>query len=99
MVNNLKKLQTLGIQKRDGWKEILEKWFPKIKSIKLKKILMEKKVIALLKTIIIKSKKMKEKKSIKRSVLKINNIVLKQIKEYPKVTYHREKWFWTKNGI
>ena len=35
----------------------------------------------------------------KRSDLKIKNITLKRIKEYPKVTHHREKWFWTKNDI
>ena len=27
------------------------------------------------------------------------NIILKRIKEYPKVTHHREKWVWTKNDI
>ena len=32
------------------------------------------------------------KKIRKKSGLKINNIILKWIKEYPKVTYHREKW-------
>ena len=26
-------------------------------------------------------------------------IILKRIKEYPKVTNHREKWVWTKNDI
>ena len=35
----------------------------------------------------------------KRSDLKIKNIILKRIKEYPKVTHHREKWVWTKNDI
>ena len=35
----------------------------------------------------------------KKSGLKIINIILKWIKEYPKVTHHREKWLWTKNGI
>ena len=39
------------------------------------------------------------KKSSKRSGLKISNIILKRIKENLKVTYHREKWLWTKNGI
>ena len=39
------------------------------------------------------------KKSAKWSDLKINNIILKIIKEYAKVTHHREKWVWTKNGI
>ena len=41
----------------------------------------------------------KENNSEKRSSLKINMIILKQIKESPKVTHHREKWFLTKNGI
>ena len=35
----------------------------------------------------------------KRSDLKIKNIIQKRIKEYPKVTHHREKWVWTKNDI
>ena len=35
----------------------------------------------------------------KRSGLKIKSIILKRIKEYPKVTHHREKWLWRKNGI
>ena len=30
---------------------------------------------------------------------KIKNIILKRIKEYPKVTHHREKWLSMKNGI
>ena len=30
---------------------------------------------------------------------KINNIIIKRIKEYPKATHHREKWLWTKNSI
>ena len=38
-------------------------------------------------------------KPTKRSGLKINNIILKLIKEYSKVTHHREKRFWTNNGI
>ena len=33
----------------------------------------------------------------KRSGLKIKNIILKRINEYPKVTHHRDKWVWTKN--
>ena len=40
-----------------------------------------------------------KKKSTKWSGLKINNIILKTNKKYPKVTSHREKWLWTKNGI
>ena len=51
-------------------------------------------VNVLLSTIIIVSK-IKEKKSIKRSGLKISLIILKRIKESLKVTHHREKWFWT----
>ena len=35
----------------------------------------------------------------KRSGLRINNIILKRIKEYPKIIHHIEKWFWTKNSI
>ena len=35
----------------------------------------------------------KEKKSTKSSGLEINNIVLKQIKEYPKVIHHIENDF------
>ena len=35
----------------------------------------------------------------KWSGLKIKRIILKRIKEYPKVTQHREKWLWTKNGL
>ena len=41
----------------------------------------------------------KKEKSAKWSGLKINNIILKIIKEYANVTHHREKWVWTKNGI
>ena len=41
----------------------------------------------------------KEKKSTKKEWSEINNIILKQIKEYPKVIRHREKWFWINNGI
>ena len=26
-------------------------------------------------------------------------LILKRIKEYSKVTHHREKWVWTKNDI
>ena len=29
----------------------------------------------------------------------LKKIIQKQIKEYPKVIHHREKWFWTKNDI
>ena len=32
----------------------------------------------------------KKRNQHKRSCLKINNIILKRIKEYPKVTHHRE---------
>ena len=35
----------------------------------------------------------------KKEWSEINNIILKQIKEYPKVICHREKWFWINNGI
>ena len=41
----------------------------------------------------------KEKESTKRGGLKINNIILKRIKESLIVTHKREKWVWTKNGI
>ena len=37
------------------------------------------------------AKKYKDEKLAKRSGLKISNIMLKQIKEYSKVTHHREK--------
>ena len=46
-----------------------------------------------------KNPKGKNMKLTKRSGLEIKNIILKQIKEYPKVSHHREKWLWTKNGI
>ena len=39
----------------------------------------------------------KNMKFTNRSGLK--NILLKRIKEYSKVTHHREKWVWTKNDI
>ena len=42
---------------------------------------------------------MKKRNQHKKSSLKISNIILKRIKEYPKVTHHREKLVWTKNGI
>ena len=48
---------------------------------------------------IIYYKQKKKRNQQKRSGLKINMIILKWIKEYPKVTHQREKWFWTKNGI
>ena len=35
----------------------------------------------------------------KRGGMKINNIILNRIKEYPKVTHHRDKRFLSKNGI
>ena len=40
----------------------------------------------------------KKKKSTKKELVH-KNIILKGIKEYPKVTHHREKWFWEKNDI
>ena len=45
------------------------------------------------------AKKYKVEKLAKRSGFEISNIMLKRIKEYSKVTHHREKWFWTKNSI
>ena len=48
---------------------------------------------------VIKYQMAKNMKLTKRGGLKINNIILKRIKEYPKVTHHREKWLWSKNGI
>ena len=35
----------------------------------------------------------------KKEWFKNKIIILKRIKEYPKVTHHREKWVWTKNDI
>ena len=46
-----------------------------------------------------KNQMAKNMKLTKRSGLKIKSIILKRIKEYPKVTHHREKWLWTKNGL
>ena len=46
-----------------------------------------------------KNQMAKNMKLTKKEWLKIKNIILKRIKEYPKVTYHREKWVWTKNNI
>ena len=35
----------------------------------------------------------------KKEWMKINNIILKRIKEYLKVTHRKEKWVWAINGI
>ena len=46
-----------------------------------------------------KNQMTKNMKLTKRSGLKIKSIILKRIKEYPKVILHRKKWLWTKNGL
>ena len=42
---------------------------------------------------------MKKKMKLKFISYSYSIVILKRIKEYPKVTHHKEKWLWTKNDI
>ena len=46
-----------------------------------------------------KNQMVKNMKFTKKEWFKIKKYNTNLIKEYPKVTHHREKWVWTKNDI